>query len=412
LTLFSARLTTALTLCLLTGLLASLSACQSETKPAPTASLQVGDFVKPGPATPPPQPTVAAAQPAATPDAQPPTSPGTLSNITPPPPTADGRRREYVVDAMVGQVNGKPIYASEIFRVIGEDVLERLGREKPRLEFQRDAAELVINELRSRITNAVILAEAERGLTEQEQMGLALFVKQQREEILSKYGGVLSQAEAGLMRDNGRTLDEELESRRQRLLTDKYLRDKLHPRVSVNRREVERYYYDHPDEFNPAPTVTVRVILVPTAAAADEVEKALTAGASFESVARQYSSFRADAGGLLSPFRLSGPLSSFSAMSFPQLNEAVRQLSEGQRSPRVKLDQGFGWVMLEKVEGGKAKTLEEAFLEIESRIRSQKFNMLSRRYLDQLMKSGNYTPIDQMAGALIEVAMARYARPQ
>jgi parvulin-like peptidyl-prolyl isomerase len=397
-------------------LAAGLTACQSSQQPAVVTGgqLKPSDFTRPMPAdaaqapTPAPAPTpVEVAAPAPAPA---PAPPSTATAV----PTAEVKPagRELVVDAMVGQVNGKPIYASEVFRVIGDDVLARLGREKPRLEFQRDAAELIANELRSRVTNAVILAEAERGLTEQEQMGLLGFIKQQREEILSRYGGVLALAEAGILRDTGRTLDEELEARRQRLLTDKYLREKLYPKIHVNRREVERYYADHPEEFNPAPTVTVRLILVTDEKRAELVDDALKQDASFESVAKQYSSFRADAGGLLPPFQISGPLSSFSSLSFPQLNEAARTLKEGEHSPRVKLDKGFGWVKIEKLVGGESRTLEQAFLEIEARLKGQKFNALSRRYLDQLMRSGNYTPIEDMAAALLNVAMSRYARPQ
>ena len=318
--------------------------------------------------------------------------------------------RELIVDAMVGQVNGKPIYASEIFRSIGEEVLERLGRDKPRLAFQQDASELIISELRNRVSNAVILAEAERTLTEQQQLGLLGYAKQQREEIISRYGGgVPAVAEQELLARTGRTLEQEVEIRRQKLLIDKYLSDKIKPKVVVRRQEVERHYHDKYEEFNPPPSIEVRVIIVPDESTAKVVDAALAGGASFESVASQYSGFRRAEGGLQSS---SGKLEDFKELAFETLNERVRRLGEGEQTGRIPFERGFAFLKLEKHESGEARSLQDVFLQVEAQIRTQKFNTLSRRHLEELLRTGNYTPVEQMAQALLDVAMTRYARTQ
>lgn len=323
---------------------------------------------------------------------------------------AEAANRQFVVDAMVGQVNGKPIFASEVFRAIGEEVLQRLGQTKPRQAFQQDAMELIANELRARVTNAMILAEAERTLTEQEKLGLLGFLKQQREEVIARYGGgVQALAEQELLRLTGRTLDEELEVRRQKLLSDKFLGEKLRPRIVVTRREVERYYHDKQSEFNPPPSAELRIIVVTNDEAAAKVREALASGASFESVAREYSRYNPGEGGML---KYNGRLAEFKELGIEAINERVRRLGAGEQSAEIELERGAAWVRLEKLQTGDARSLQDVFLEIEARLRSQKFNALSRKQLDELLRNGNYTPVDQMARALLDVAMTRYARPQ
>ncbi len=318
-----------------------------------------------------------------------------------------------VVDAMVGQVNGKPIYASEIFKSIGEDTLHRFGDTETRLGFKARAQELIYAKLRERVTNSLILAEAERGLGEREQLGLLGWLKSQRERRIAELGGgVLAVAEQTLQNEKGYGLDQEMENIRQRALVDKFLHEKLYPKINVERREVERYYEDHNKDFNSNPSITVRMIMT-DAAGADAVDAALKGGMKFEDAAKKFSIMsNAEKGGLMGPYSLSGPLQTFNELRSDELNAKVRTLKVGDHSDRTPITGGFGWVMLEKMEGGESKTLQQAFLEIESRIRTMKFSRLQQKYIGDLMNSGNFTPLDQMRSSLLEVAMARFARTQ
>ncbi|MBI1368589.1 MAG: hypothetical protein GC162_08025 [Planctomycetes bacterium] len=317
-----------------------------------------------------------------------------------------------VMDAMVGQVNGRPIYASAIFNDIGIESLQRLGESQPRLVFRAEAKKLIDADLRARVQNAVILAEAERGLSEREQLGLLGYLKTERERILAQFGGILADAEAGLQREKGHGLDAELEARRQQILTDKFLRDKLYPKIHVSKRDVERYYQDHIADYHPTPMVELRVILVKDERTADQVDAALKAGTEFEEAARKYSVFRGAQGGLMEASKLDGPFEEYHGLAWPELNEKVRTLSVGQRTDRTKIDIGYGWVELEKLERGKSRTLQDAYLEIENGLRMQQFGLHSRKYMNELLEHGNYTPVDQMSNALLDVAMSRFARPQ
>ncbi|MBI1374117.1 MAG: hypothetical protein GC159_15470 [Phycisphaera sp.] len=329
-----------------------------------------------------------------------------------PKPPSQSEPTGLIVDAMVGQVNGKPIYANEVIERIGEEQLRRLGTSLPRLGFQQEAFKLVDAELRSHVQNEMLLAEAERNLTEQEQLGLASLKQKRREELLAKYGGgVLAEAERNIQKEEGHTLEVELERWRQKVIVDKFMRDEIQPKIHVNRREVERYYRNHEKEFNPTPSVTVRVIIVTDPNVADEVDAALNAGKPFADVAKEYSRFRADKGGLMDTFKLEGPMNEFSALAWKEMNEKVRTLKAGQHSDRTKIAPGFGWAMVDSLEQGEAKGLQEVFIDIENRIRGNKFRLEQNKYLVELLRNGNYTSVELMLRGIMDVVMTRYAQP-
>lgn len=320
-----------------------------------------------------------------------------------------------VVDAMVGQVTGRPIYASAIFKRIGIEQLERLGQTLPRLTFKERVTKLIVGNLRDQITNALILAEAEAGLTQQMQIGVLQYLDDQRKQILAKYQGSIDLANKDLMRTKGITLAQELEERRQKALVDRYMSQKIYPKITVNRREVKRYYDDHIEEYSAQIEVQVRVMIVTDADDIEKAKSALEAGDAFAKVASEYSRFRASDGGLMPAHKLDGSIEDYAELNWPELNTQVAKLDVGGHSPMVPIKigeaQGAGWVYLEKLIGGEGKTLEEAQIEIERKIRTSKFNVLSRRYIEELWEKGNYTSVEQMAETLIDVAMARYARP-
>lgn len=321
--------------------------------------------------------------------------------------------QRIILDAMVGQINGKAVYASDIFNEIGQEQLVRIGQVNPRLVFREQSQRLIHETIRSRVFNALIIAEAERNLSEQEQLGLLGFLKREREKLLAEYGGgSLAQANQRLRQEQGYGLDEALENKRKRVLIEKYLSEKLGPKITVNRREVERYYRDNPREFNPSPSATVRVIIVKTAQAADEVDKALAEGVAFEDAAKKYSTARANEGGLLPTFPLKGPLSKFNELAWKELNEKVRTLSVGQHSDRTPIGDGLGWVKLEKLEGGDSRSLQEASLDIEALLRTRKYKDLYDKYMLDLLENGNFTPLDEMGNDLLRVAMDRYAKAE
>jgi len=315
---------------------------------------------------------------------------------------ADDPSAVYTVDAMVGQINGRPLYASTVFKDIGEQTLETMAANKPKAEFVRELYDLLRATLGQQITDALVLAEAQASLTDRERAGLLDILRQFREDLISKAGGTLALAEERMRRERGIDLEEAVEQQRQRILVSKYMQDKLYPRVHVSRHEVERFYEENDEMFNPKPRITVQVILARGDAIARQVIDALAAGKSFEQVG-EMRDIR------LSELEHSGGPETFDGLAWPQANEAVRGLSEGESVGPVEVSIGQVWLRLHEVRTGESKSLQEVYLAIEKRLRAQKFDRLNRQYMANLLRQGNYTDIDLMLDALVEVAVNRYA---
>jgi len=310
--------------------------------------------------------------------------------------------RKYAVDAMVGQINGKPVYASRVFEEAGKEQLRQIGRNNPPERFRQQAAFLLGEKLREIVTNSLILAEAESSLTEQQQMGLYQALRKFRESVISESGGSEYLARRRIRRLHDMSLDEYVEQHRQKILTQRYLREKLYPRVHVTRREVERYYREHYDKFNPEGTVAVAVIYTENPEIARRVQKALDSGKSFEEAGQLP--------GVKYRPRLEYETDLDQFDEFPDKVDArVHKLEVGQHTDGVETDRFHYFVKLVDVTRAHGRKLSEVYLQIEQRLRSQEFDRLNRKYLQELLKKGNYTPIEQMMKSLLKVAMNRYA---
>ncbi len=311
----------------------------------------------------------------------------------------------YTVAAMLGQVNGRPIYADAVLEPIVEQ-LAALGQTLPRVEFRKRAYQLISGRLSQIVADALLLGEAEQRLSDRERAGLQHLLKQEREELIRFWGrGSVAVADESLRVQTGRDLEETLEDTRQKLVVQQYLRQKLFSQIYVTRKDVERYYHEHQDEFNPPRTRLLRLIRVTEASVADEVEARLGAGESFESVAQMEANrYRREEGGLMSE-----PAVGEEVFSEPELNEAMLSLGVGERSRRVRLPDADWWVYVESMEEPAGRSLREVQLEIEESLRRQRFRDLTQRYREELFKNGSYDPIEEMAEALLEVAMSRYA---
>jgi len=314
----------------------------------------------------------------------------------------------YTLDAMVGQVNGRAIYASQVLAPMHE-VLQARGRRLPRAAFEREAAELIVGRLNEIIDNALILGVAERDLSDQEQMGLQNILQERRQQMLRDMGiGSEKLANTRSVERTGRSIDEELTEERQKIVVTRYLRTKLFPRINVTRRDVARYYRDHQEEFNPPPGRVLRIIRVNDARQADRIDAMLAEGKPFAEVAADRANvYRPEEAGLMPDVqtgdRIFGP---------ENLNEAVLKLAEGQNTGRVQVGQGFWWVHIDKINTAETKRLRDVQLQIEELLKRQRFQQLSAQQRARLFREGSYNPIEQMATSLLDVAMARYAQPE
>jgi hypothetical protein len=333
-------------------------------------------------------------------------SPSTAAAPPAAPAPAPPPGKAFAVDAMVGQVNGQAIYAREVLEPIDAQ-LTALSRALPPSEFRRRATELVAGRINQIVTDALILGEAERDLSEGEQMGLQQYMKSKREEFLRYYGrGSVAVAEQTLQEQEGKSLDQKLDEVRQQTLIQRYMRAKMLPLINITRKDVERYYRENPAEFNPPARRQLRLIKAADAGAAQRIAAALQDGQPFAKIATDRGNmFRRDDGGLM-PDLIVGD----EALS-GELRTAMLKLDAGQWTGPVQHEKATWFVYVEKFERPASRTLLETQLEIEQALREQRFRVLSQQYRQRLYEEGSYNELEAMVEAVLAVVASRYAAP-
>ena len=312
----------------------------------------------------------------------------------------------YSVDGMIGQVNGRAIYTNDVLDEQMSQTLTAWGKELPRDEFRKRAAERIALRLNGMVTDALIFGEAQRDLSDQERQGLTTAVTRYREQLLREHGqGSPALAEAKLLEDTGLNLDQTIEQWRQALVVQRYMRQKLRPKVNVTRRDVKRYYNDHYNEFNPPASRTVRVIQTASGDDAQAIRDMLDSGTPFADAAKDPRNlFRPNAGGLM------GAMAGDQLFAEPAVNKTTLELGENQYAGPITVGDRAWFVFVEKIEQGEGKSLMDVQTRIHALLFDQQLREHSERYRQELFEKGSYNSIEAMTMSLLEIATDRYAR--
>jgi peptidyl-prolyl cis-trans isomerase C len=124
-------------------------------------------------------------------------------------------------------------------------------------------------------------------------------------------------------------------------------------REPITDEALRRYYDDHPDEFQAAPRVRARHIVVRTREEATAIRQDLEKGADFATVAREHNiDSTKSTGGDLGWVRRGVMVKSF--------DQALFALKAGQTSAIVETPFGFHIVRAEEIEAGKAQAFSSA----------------------------------------------------
>lgn len=312
------------------------------------------------------------------------------------------------IDAMVGQVNGRAIYANKVFEPLHEQLTTR-GKELPRQRFRVEVQGIIAKRLESMIIQALILGEAERNLTQREQYGLSEYLKQKRKELINLIGtGSAVVADSRIRNESGITLDERVEEIRKQTLVQSYVKEKIEPQINVSRKDIKRYYKNHYEEFNPPPGRTIHMIRAKDAAAAAQIEMQLAEGKPFLEVAAnaKLNRNKPDEQGFFMTTK------SKKFFNDANINEQVLQLKQGEHTPKFKLGSADTWVLVKSLSTGEARPLRDVQGRIEKKLRDMQYTQLTNRFYAELFETGSYDSPEVMVNRLVEVAMNRYALPR
>ena len=324
-----------------------------------------------------------------------------------------------VIDAVVGQINGRPVFATEILEPL-DGALRAAGKDAPDLaSWQKAAASSIVPELKRRIADELILSEARRSLTPEQKQGLLHFLGQIESALISEHQGSEVKADEQFREQNGRSLKQEAEDIKDRELIRHEIATKVDPRVAVPWRDVQNEYERQHDKWHPPAEYTFRMIYAPTdnAASVEKIRGLLASGASFEKVAEDGANDfnRREKGKLV---RKTGLVQSEGEFSpWPDVNVALRGLGVGQMAGPIvfapdKARPGAtrtAWVYLEKVDQPVGTSLYDAQLDVAADLRVERETDERQRYFERLWKRGNVSKLEVMVEKLLGIATERYA---
>lgn len=315
--------------------------------------------------------------------------------------------RRVIVDSLIGQVNGRPIFANDFFAPI-EDQLRAIGQRTSQREFVEQSRAIIIEHLRQIVLNELFLAEAESQLTEDQQMGVLAWMQNLRDVTIAEGGGTRTGTDQQLQQREGMTIDQYVEARRDMALLHQLRRDKIEPRVIVSWRDVQREYERHWDDFNPPAILKLARIRLATNSQTDliqQVNQRLAAGEPFAEIAASIGQEKD--GQLWQQFQMGA-----NGIQDIALAEHIRQhivsLEVGQTCQPFEQGSSTWWLHIADIEQPEGHSLYKVQRALRTRLQERRFNQEMSRYIDSLFEKGIYDELDSMLLRLIEIAMVRY----
>ena len=315
-----------------------------------------------------------------------------------------------VLEAHVGQVNGKPIFASEILEPLDGRLRALGGESKTREQWQRGAGKSIYDELIRRVRDELVLAEARANLTTEQRQGLVYFLGEIQKNLVAGNRGSEVLADEKLRESTSRSLQKETQDQLDRELIANELRSRVVPRVAVPWRDVQLEYERNFEKYNPPPIAHFRMIIVDTknAEAVEKIGASLGSGLSFGEVASQRpNEFNRPKGGEFDR-EFSGAFGEAKFSEIKEINDVMQRATPGQTIGPVTYRDKTAWVHLEQIENRPGQTLYEAQYQIEQELRDERFRIEEQRYFDNLLKRGNVTKFEDMMAKLLAIAQERY----
>jgi len=330
-------------------------------------------------------------------------------------PVASGRPLKtgepIIVEAVIGQVSGRPIFADALLAPRADQLVQEAQKARPG-EFPNIAARIVSGRLNELVLEELFLAEAEASLTTQQQQGLLAFLRQFREKTVAESLGIVSERQRELQQERGMTVDQYVDLRRNEVLIQKLLYEKVEPRVIVSWKDVEREYERRKSEFNPPANVTLMILRLSNASQKEQIDQlktCLEAGQSFDATMTAMK---------LEP-RTFGPVPMNSDdVSDIDINEAykapLKGLREGQTTAGFEIKEASRdetvWIHVQKIDQPPGRSLYDVQRQLIAELYKKRRDEQRERYIKSLFDRGIYSQLDEMNRRALMVALMRYGR--
>jgi len=352
-----------------------------------------------------PNPTPSAAEPMAA--STPPPTPSPSPDASPLTPSAASDSLA-LLDAKIGDVNGKPIFTNSFF----DPIHDRLIAESARLsgeQWRISAGRIIASRLDGIIADELLRAEALTALTPNQRVGLQAFLSKFRDNLLSENLGSAQLANRRMREEKGITIDQALRQKEVDTLVQLTLITEINRRVNVSWRDIKQRYERDIDRFSPPPTANLRVIR----AFADDEEKInqittqLEEGVRFVKIAAgKLNNFSPETDGFKSVL-IEDTFETTEFFGSEELNEAIRKLSIGETAGPIDRGSTIYWINLEDIEQ-ESISLYDAQLQIQRELNFERRREAQAQYLEKLMERARVSSREQVFARLLDIAEQRY----
>ena len=329
-----------------------------------------------------------------------------------------------VVDLLVGQINGRPIYADEVFKPIDARLRAAARKVRDKQEtprwFDDEAAKAIMRRLSDMISSEVYLSEAEASLPEDQRLQTLDYFKQLiRNDTISRHGrGSVEQADRWTRDNFNMSLDQYVEDQVRSGMISREVHSEVISNITVSWREIVSAYYRQYDRFHPKPLATIRILTIPNVREEPRktVEAMIAEGKSITDILESGKIrpvfFRASKGEV----KVALDKDSSETNYFPEVpdlapfNEALKQAKPGDTLGPIEFNdgRGVGWVTLVSIEQRPVVSLYDAQQVLRQEIMEKKRLREFDRFEKSLITSKNYTDMRSMASILLEIARERY----
>lgn len=314
-----------------------------------------------------------------------------------------------LLDAKVGDVNGKPVFTSSFFAPIEDRLLAEAQRLRPN-EWRASAGHIIAQRLDGIIADELLRAEALAALTPTQRVGLQAFLSNFRNNLLSENLGSSQLASRRIQEREGITLDEALRQKEVDTLVQLTLIREINRRVNVSWRDIKQRYERDIDKYAPPPSVVLRVVRAfkDDEAVVTQIEERLANGDSFAEIASsELNNFNRDTQGLQKT-QISKSFEETSFFGAEVLNEATHKLSEGDFAGPIELGSSVYWIKYEATEQENV-SLYDAQLGIQRDLTYERREAAKEQYFERLQERARVSTRDDVLVRLFEIAEERYA---
>ncbi len=313
---------------------------------------------------------------------------------------------EVLIEAKLGDVNGRPIYADRFLEPLSGRLIAE-ARRMGRAEWMRFAAALIARDMRLILEDELLRAEALNELTPEMKAGLFGWVQSLRDDLISESYGSASLAAQSLAEDRGLSEEEYLREQEEQLLVRRALNDALFDRVQVSWRDIRQRYERERAQNRELPTARFRLLRVAGPQDAAEVARRLGEGESFESIASSSINVSGASSGGLQVIEFRWPYEDASFFGLDSLNALAQGLETGEYGGPIEIGSTPAWLYLEEI-NDPARSLYEAQLDILDELRNERFITERDRYMQRLQSRVNMESLIDLQMRLLEIAAERY----